>query len=105
MQAIIEHVSCPRVTGGGGREQTWGGAEKLLGARVHAVHAPVISKEGNAAQTAHCVHQQQCAMLVAQLTQACQALVHPCAALPLQLHTQTLRPYTLQPQLHDPYSR
>ncbi len=88
MQAFVEHVSspgwCDVGLGGGGRGQTWGGAETLLGARVHAVHAPVISEEGNAAQAAHCVHQQQCTMLVAQFPQAGQALVHPCAALPLQ---------------------
>ena len=72
---------------GVGGEQTWGGAETLLGARVHAVHAPLICEEGNAAQAAHCIHQQQRAVLVAQLPQACQALVHPCAALPLQQHT------------------
>ncbi len=82
----------PRGQWGRGGGQTWGGAETLLGARVHAVHAPVISEEGNAAQAAHCVHQQQCAVLVAQFPQAGQALVHPCAALPLQLHTYTLRP-------------
>lgn len=84
MHEFIEHVSSPGVGGGWVEEQTWGSAETLLGARVHAVHAPLISEEGNAAQAAHCVHQQQCAVLVAQLPQACQALVHPCAALPLQ---------------------
>ena len=61
----------------------WRSTEALLGAGVHAVHAPGISKEGNASQAAHRVHHQQRVMLVAQLPESCQALVHAGAALPL----------------------
>lgn len=70
---------------------TWGSAEALLGAGVHAVHPPVISKEGHPPQAADCVHQQQRVVLVAQLPQPRQALVHPRAALTLHscMHSRT----------------
>ena len=53
----------------GGGVLTWWRTEALLRARVGDVNAPGISKEGNAAQGAHCVHNQQGAILLTQLAQ------------------------------------
>ena len=47
---------------------TWGCAEAFLGAGVGHVNAPGICKEGDASQGAHGVHNQQGAVLLAQLT-------------------------------------
>ena len=70
---------------------TWRGTEAFLGAGVHAVHLPVVSKEGDASQAADCVHDQQGALLVAQLPQPSQALMYASAALTLHhtdMHTR-----------------
>ena len=63
---------------------TRGCAEALLGARVRAVYAPGISKEWDSSQRAHSVHNQQGSVLLAQLANAFQVLVHSCAAFTLQ---------------------
>mmetsp|Transcript_19465 Transcript_19465/g.49518 ORF Transcript_19465/g.49518 Transcript_19465/m.49518 type:complete len:350 (+) Transcript_19465:536-1585(+) len=52
-----------------------GPRQALLRARVDRVNAPVVREQRHAAQRAHRVHQQQRAVLAAQLAQARQALV------------------------------
>ena len=69
---------------------TRGCAEALLGARVRAVYAPGISKEWDSSQGAYSVHNQQGSVLLAQLANAFQVLVHSCAAFTLQSYTTSV---------------
>ena len=62
---------------------TWRSAQDLLGATVDGINAPSISMQWYTTEGAHGVHQQQGAVLMTQLAQARQILVHPCAALAL----------------------
>ncbi len=70
---------------------TGGCAEALLGARVRAVNAPCITKEWDSSQRAHSVHNQQGSVLLAQLANAFQVLVHSCAAFTLQSYITSVR--------------
>jgi hypothetical protein len=69
---------------GEGTPRAWRRAQDLLRAGVDGVDAPLVGKHGHAAQRAHCVHQQQRPVLVAQLAQARHVLVHARAALALR---------------------
>lgn len=73
------------------RTSTRGCTQTLLGARVHRIHFPFICEEGDAAQRAHCVSEEEGVVGTAHVSNAREALMHTCSRTQRRFHREKER--------------